>query len=85
MLKVQDAPVASVCPAQSFVSVKSPVMAGVPKVTGWLPELVTVMVCGLLCVATACAANMMLVEESVMAGAWIVVAFSSGICQRPRP
>src|ERR1700742_2220471 len=43
------------------------------------------MLCGLLWVATAWAVNMRLVEESVMAGAWIVMAFRSGICQRPRP
>src|ERR1700753_3720549 len=43
------------------------------------------MLCELLWVATAWAVNMRLVEESVMAGAWIVMAFRSGICQRPRP
>src|SRR5476649_1771578 len=71
--------------AQLSVSVKSPVTMREPKVSGELPELVTVRVCAADCVETCCGANEKFVAESVRAGAASVAAVSSGCCQRPRP
>ena len=84
-VKVQVAPIAIVWPAQVSCSTKSPLIEGVLKLTGASPELVTVIVCEGLCVATACAPKVSVLVESVMAGAVVCTALRSGICQSPRP
>ena len=76
---------ASVCPAQLSVSLKSPVVTSVVKVSGALPLLVTVSVCAGDCVCTCCGAKAKLLEESCSAGCARLMAVSSGICHMPRP
>src|ERR1700722_14470264 len=71
--------------AQLSVSTKSPLTTSEPKVTGALPELVTVRVCAADCVETCCGAKVKLFAESVSAGCAGEVAVSSGCCQMPRP
>ncbi len=82
---LQELPAVRVWPAQLSVSVKSPVTTSVLKVTGVLPVLVIVRVCGADCVATCWAGKLKAVAESAMAGCTVVVAVSSGVCHRPRP
>src|SRR5581483_8121431 len=85
MLNVHVPPTGIVSPVQVSCSTKSPVTSSCEKVIGALPELVTVTVCEALCVETGCAPKLSAVVESVIAGAFVWIAVSNGICQRPRP